>query len=213
MRIRAIILMLVLGAAMISCTKNDETTLVLLGEEEYVEDILKVIPEDMVKEFNKRFGIYRGSVPPNIQGEYLFAPKVRKYTNFEGVWPLTAVEPNVYMKFMDQHNRVATFIHNEEVETKTDTIYVMGRDSYFTAYYVEDVMYDYGMYEVKMKRGIIYSGRVVDAGIKNLKYASVIMDIEDESGGEVDLYPVGTYFMYEDGSAENLAERYNWYKE
>ena len=69
------------------------------------------------------------------------------------------------------------------------------------------------MYKVNIKRGVIYSGRISDEGIKYLQYASVIMDVENNSHGFIDTYPVGSYFIYEDGSYEGLAERKEWYND
>lgn len=198
---------------MVSCTKNNDTTLTFLGEEEYVEDIVKVIPQNVRDVFKKRFGeIYTGDKPPKIEGEFLFAPKKRDTSNVSpNVWPVDVYEPNVYLKFMNQHNKVVTFIHNEQTETVTDTVYVMGHDSYFTVYYTENKKMDYGIYDVRVKRGIIYKGRITDDGIRNLRYASVIMDVVDSSNGALNLYPAGSFFLYYD--KDKISERYNWYYE
>ena len=213
-RIKLLILMAVAAVMMAGCTKNDDTTIVLLGEEEYFNEIIKVIPSDLINEFDSRFGVQKGNLPPNVEGEFVMAPKKRVYSSLsKTVWPLDIQEPNVYLKFESQNNRIAKFKHYEEFITSVDTIYVMGKDDRFTAYYVEDKLFDYGIYEVKMKRGIIYSGRVTEDGIKYLKYANIIMDVQDDSNGVIETYPVGTFFIYEDGSNNGLAERKDWYNE
>ena len=213
-RIKLLILMAVAAIIMAGCTKNDDTTIVLLGEEEYFNEIIKVIPSDLINEFDSRFGVQKGNLPPNVEGEFVMAPKKRVYSSLsKTVWPLDIQEPNVYLKFESQNNRIAKFKHYEEFITSVDTIYVIGKDDRFTAYYVEDKLFDYGIYEVKMKRGIIYSGRVTEDGIKYLKYANIIMDVQDDSHGVIETYPVGTFFIYEDGSNNGLAERKDWYNE
>lgn len=212
--IKLLILMAVAAVMMAGCTKNDDTTIVILGEEEYFNEIIKVIPSDLINEFDSRFGVQKGNLPPNVEGEFVMAPKKRVYSSLsKTVWPLDIQEPNVYLKFESQNNRIAKFKHYEEFITSVDTIYVMGKDDRFTAYYVEDKLFDYGIYEVKMKRGIIYSGRVTEDGIKYLKYANIIMDVQDDSHGVIETYPVGTFFIYEDGSNNGLAERKDWYNE
>ncbi len=212
--IKLLILMAVAAVMMAGCTKNDDTTIVILGEEEYFNEIIKVIPSDLINEFDSRFGVQKGNIPPNVEGEFVMAPKKRVYSSLsKTVWPLDIQEPNVYLKFESQNNRIAKFKHYEEFITSVDTIYVMGKDDRFTAYYVEDKLFDYGIYEVKMKRGIIYSGRVSEDGIKYLKYANIIMDVQDDSHGVIETYPVGTFFIYEDGSNNGLAERKDWYNE
>lgn len=210
-RLKLFLLMAVVAVMVASCTENDKTTIVLLGEEEYFNEIIKVIPKDLINEFDLRFGVQKGNLPPNVEGEFVMAPKKRVYSTLsKTVWPLDVQEPNLYLKFEDQNNRVAKFKNYEEFVTPVDTIYIMGKDDRFTAYYIENKLFDYGIYEVKMKRGIIYGGRVTEDGIKYLKYANVIMDIQDDSNGAIETYPVGTFFIYEDGSYEGLAERKDW---
>lgn len=192
-----------------SCTKNDETTITLLGQEKYIDDIIDVIPDTLLTVFNNNFRIHRGYIPPNVEGAYRFSPKKRKISSVpQQYWPLSTIEPDVDFKFEDQHNRMATFSHYEELTTKTDTVYVIGHDTYFTTYYIEDINLDYGFGEVKYKRGIIYSGRMKKNGIGTLAYASIIMEVEDYTNGHVDTYPVGSFFLYEDG--DGLAEEIEW---
>ena len=204
-----------------SCTKNDDTTLTLLGSEGYVvnydkylHDILSAIPSSQVNAFKEKLRLYEGNIPPKVEGEYVVAPKNRVASNVAASnWPLNVHEPNVYLKFSDQHNRVASMIHYEEFITEIDTVYLRGSGERFVAYYIEDKEIEYGMYKVNIKRGVIYSGRISDEGIKYLQYASVIMDVENNSHGFIDTYPVGTFFIYEDGSYEGLAERKEWYND
>ena len=201
------------------CTKNNVSTMTLLGEEEYVVDydryfnsIINAIPANYRQEFNQRLRIFDGNIPPKVEGEFIFTPKQRVYSNVKNQnWPLNVLEPDVKLKFVDQHNRVATLYHYEQYLTETDTIYLKGDAERFTAYYIETKDFDYGMNKVIIKRGIIYSGRVNEDGIKYLQYASVIMDVKDSSHGLVDTYPVGTFFIYEDG--DGIARREDWYEE
>lgn len=210
-RLKVFILMAVATIMMVGCTENDKTTIVILGEEEYFNEIKKVIPKDLINEFDMRFGLQTGNLPPNVEGEYVMAPKKRVYSTLSTVeWDTAVHEPNLYLKFEDQNNRVAKFKNYEEFVTSVDTIYIMGKDDRFTAYYIEDKKFDYGIYEVKIKRGIIYGGRVTEDGIKYLTYANVIMDVQDDSNGAIETYPVGTFFIYEDGSYEGLAKRKDW---
>ena len=198
---------------MTNCTKNEDSTIILLGEEQYIDEIINVIPDSLIGVFTQYVKIHKGYIPPNIQGEYAFTPKERVYTNATTPWPLEVVERDVMLKFSEQHNRKATFLHYEQIRTETDTVYVIGHDSYFSVYYQENVLLDYGLYEVKIKRGIIYSGRLMSDGIRNLFYASIIMDVDDESNGTGAYLtqPVGTFFIYKDG--DGVAEKYDWYED
>ena len=80
------------GMLFASCTKNDENTIVLIGEERYIDDILTVIPDTLKPTFDAIFGnIPEGPVPPKIEGSYVVDPKQRVSTNVD-YWPLTVIE-------------------------------------------------------------------------------------------------------------------------
>ena len=48
---RFAILLFVPLSMLFSCTKNDSSTIILLGTESYVDDILDVIPDSLVNTF------------------------------------------------------------------------------------------------------------------------------------------------------------------
>ena len=205
-------LLLAGGMAMTSCTKNDTSTIVLIGTEYYIDDILSVIPDTLQSKFFAAFGsIPEGPVPPKIEGSYVIDPKQRVSSNVDG-WPLNAIEPNVYLRFVGQHNGVAAMDLNEATETLTDTVFVCGHDRAFTVYFIEDKAYDMEIdnhtYHARMKRGVVMKGEVTDRGLSNLRYATIVMETEDDSGGLIGQYANGSYFIYKDG--DGLAENQEW---
>lgn len=200
------------GMALTSCTKNDTTTISLIGTEYYVDDILSVIPDSLETKFLSDFGsIPDGPVPPKIEGSYMMNPKQRVSSNVQE-WPLQAVEPNVYLRFSKQHNGIVTMDLNEATETMTDTVFVCGNGSAFTVYFIEnkayDVQVDNHTYHVRMKRGIVMKGAVSDRGLSNFRYATIIMETEDDSGGLIGQYENGSYFIYKDG--DGTVENQEW---
>lgn len=200
------------GMAFASCTKNDENTIVLIGEERYIDDILTVIPDTLKPMFDAVFGtIPQGPVPPKIEGSYVVDPKQRITSNVS-TWPLTVIEPNVYLRFSDQHNGVVAMDLNEATEQLTDTVFVMGHHNEFTVYFVEDKAYDVPFngqsFHVKVKRGVIMKGTMNDYGMANYSIASIIMEAGDDSGGLLGQYPPGSFFVYRDGNG--LAENFDW---
>ena len=200
------------GMMFASCTKNDENTIVLIGEERYIDDILTVIPDTLKPMFDVVFGsIPQGPVPPKIEGSFVVDPKQRVSSNVS-VWPLTVIEPNLYLKFSDQHNGVVAMDLNEATEQLTDTVFVMGHNKDFTVYFVEDKSYDVPFNEqsfhVRVKRGVIMKGTMNDYGMANFSIASIIMEAEDDSGGLLGQYAPGSFFVYRDGNG--LAEYLDW---
>ena len=146
------------GLMLASCTKNDESTIVVIGTEYYIDDILTVIPDSLQTQFMASFGeIPRGAVPPKIEGSYVVDPKARTASNVSD-WPLQIVEPNTYLRFDRQHNGIAVLDLNEATEQTTDTVFVMGNGSKFTVYFIEDKNYQMPVngqtFQVWMKRGV-----------------------------------------------------------
>ena len=196
-RLRHIMALFFVALVFHACTKNDDTTLILLGTEAYVEDILNAIPDTLRDTFEQRFGeIPQGYKPPKIEGDFVVAPKQRCYSNVAN-WPLDVVEPNMYMHFSDQHNSVVVFTLAEATNTFTDTVFVVGHNDMFTVYYQEVKEMTIKNDNVVLKRGIIIKGEMCDDGIRNLYFANIVMDVITNSG--VPLVERGQFFIYKDG--------------
>ena len=205
-------LLLAGGLVLTSCTKNDESTIVLIGTEYYIHDILSVIPDSLQTRFLSEFGtIPNGPVPPKIEGSYVMDPKQRLSSNVEG-WPLDATEPNVYLRFSKQHNGIVAMDLNEATETFTDTVFVCGNGRAFAVYFIENKAYDvvvnHHNYHARMKRGVVMKGEVVEGGLSNFRYATIIMETEDDSNGLIEQYPNGSYFIYKDGDGKAVSQEW-----
>ena len=205
-------LLLAGGIALSSCTENEDTTIVPIGTEYYIDDILSVIPDSLETRFLSEFGnIPEGPVPPKIEGSYKMNPKQRLGTNIAG-WPLHAVEPDVFLRFSGQHNELIKLELNEATENLCDTVFVCGNGNAFAVYFIEDKEYDVAMssstFHVRMKRGVIMKGKMMDDGIADFRYATIIMETQDDSQGLIGQYPNGTYFIYKDGNGK--AENFDW---
>lgn len=207
-------LLMTCGLALTCCTKNGENTIVLIGTEYYIDDILSVIPDSLQTSFSADFGsIPEGPVPPKIEGSYVVDPKHRVSSNLtEYEWPLQTVEPNMYMRFANQHNGIVKMDLNEATETVTDTVFVCGNGSAFAVYFIENKSYEIELggqtYHAKVKRGIVMKGQVIEDGLKDFRYATIIMKSEDDSNGLIAQYPQGSYFIYKDG--DGLAKSEVW---
>lgn len=199
MKISKLIIPIVALFLFSNCTKNDNTTVVLLGEESYVEDMLSVIPDTLLDVFDTHFGgIYNGLIPPNIEGDFLMTQKQRVFSNITEGWPLDVIEPDVTLSIYNQENRIATLNITEGTETVTDTVYITGVDNHFAVYYTEDKVLSYLGYETIIKRNVIFKGEISEYGIRNLFMASIIADVIDNSNGALFQYNVGDFFIYKD---------------
>ena len=207
--IKVIILGSLFSLLLLSCTKNDDTTVILLGEEAYIEKITDVIPDTLQHVFEEYFGtIPSGYIPPNVEGEYIISPKQRIFSNVpEDNWPLDIIEPDINITMSKQHNRECILQLKEATETLTDTVYITGYDNLFTVYYTEEKTLQHSGYEHYITRNVIFKGEMTDYGIKNLKIASIIVNADDNSHGNIIQYKRGDFFLYEDG--DNLSEKIN----
>lgn len=196
-RLRHIAALFFVALVFHTCSKNDVSTLVLLGTESYVEDILNAIPDTLRDTFEQRFReIPQGYKPPKIEGNFVVAPKQRCFSNIV-TWPLDVVEPNMYLHLSDQHNSVVVFTLAEATNTFTDTVYIIGHDDKFTVYYQETKEMTMNNDNVVLKRGIIIKGEMCAEGMRNLYFANIIMDVIGDT--DVPLVERGQFFIYKDG--------------
>lgn len=180
-----------------ACTKNEDSTIIILGTESYVKDILEAIPDSLRNVFEQQFGeIPQGYVPPKVEGDFVIAPKRRCYSNVT-TWPLDVVEPNMSLHFTNQHNRVVEIHLTEAMDMFTDTVYVTGYDNFFTVYYQEYKSIVIDGDDAMIKRGIIIKGEMCDDGMKDLYFANIIMDVTGVVSD--DLVKPGQFFIYRDG--------------
>ena len=204
-------LLLAGGMSLVSCTKNDKTTIVPVGTEYYIDDIFSVVSDSA---FWAAFRPYpEGPIPPKIEGSYVVGPVQRVGSNMPAAdWPLQIVDPNIYLDFSEQQNGLVVMEMNETSDHVTDTVFVMGHDLDFTVYCIEDkeiedFVYQDISYRLKVRRGVVMTGtvdtvmvegKVNPKGFANFRMATIIMDMESEPEG-APLQPSGSYFIYKDG--------------
>ena len=207
-------LLMVVGVAISSCTKNDDTTIALIGTEYYIDDILSVIPSSVQTQFLADFGsIPKGPVPPKVEGSYVMSPKQRVNSSLgAGNWPLNIIENNTWLRFTNQHNGIVEMDLNDAVETVTDTVFVCGNGNAFAVYFIENKAFEMEIdgqtIHARVKQGVVMKGQVVEEGLSDFRYATIIMESEDDSNGLIGLYDSGTYFIYKDG--DGIAKNEEW---
>lgn len=210
--IAALAILMMGGMVLTSCTKNDDNTIALIGTEDYIDDILSLIPDSLQTRFLAEFGsIPEGFTPPKIEGSYVMDPKLRVNSNVAG-WPLQPLEPNMYLRFSNQHNGIVKMDLNESTETVTDTVFVRGNGSAFAVYIIEDKAYEIEFnnqtFHARIERCVVMKGQVTADGLKDFRYATIIKDTEENANGILGLYDKGSYFIYRDG--DGIARNQDW---
>lgn len=210
------------GIVLGSCTKdNDNTnnssnkTIVPIGTEDYIVDILSIIPDSLETKFFREFGtIPEGFVPPKIEGSYKMNPKQRVSSNYPGFSTNVDEENDVYVRFTEQINELVKLDlkEDENVEVHTDRVFVRGDGDAFVAYCVENKKIEPVLnevtYHVEIERAIVMKGRITSDGISDFRYATIILDSEDDYNGVTASLEKGYYYIYKDG--DGIAEKFDW---
>ena len=201
------------GLALTSCTKNDDNTIALIGTEYYIDDILSVIPSSVQTQFFADFdSIPKGLVPPKVEGSYVMSPKQRVSSNLDTIWPLNIIENNVWLRFSNQHNGIVKMDLNDAFETETDTVFVCGNSNTFAVYFIEnksyEIVFNGQTIHAWVKQGVIMKGQVVEDGLSDFRYATIIMESENDSNGQIEPNGIGDYFIYKDG--DGIARKEDW---
>ena len=184
-----------------SCLKEGTETIVYLGYENYIPQIEEVIPQELLKFYEDSIGeVPRGFIPPDVEGSFVINPKTRVLSNNLVSWPLEVIEPNMTISISNQHNGIiVNFDCSEATMTPTDSVYIMGHDKYFTIYFREVKEFVDEGFTTTITRAMILTGEIYQEGIRNLRYADMIIDVYDDSNGLIVQYPPGQYFIYKDG--------------
>lgn len=126
-----------LTASLTGCLKDDPKvdTIVLMGSEAYVKPVTEVIPDTLLTYIasSTDLTLYDGNTPPDVQGEYVFAPRELIKWNANQ----TPAGDSLFFRFVSQHNRVTSCDFQETGcdLMHFDTVYLMGNGSFFTAYF------------------------------------------------------------------------------
>lgn len=222
-------LLVVFGIMLGSCTKvsSNGETIVPIGKEYFdVEELFSGVKSSF-DTVMKKMGYYTTAnhensipqyyadlIPQNLTGSYVMDQAMLVGSNV-GSTQFPVPIPDVTINFTSQHNSIASIEFTESsITQKTDTVFIMGNDNLngFTAYFIEkkefEQAYNGQTYHVEIKRGIIMCGTVTPDGLSGFeapiggsgfRYASIIMDWDDNSHGVLPKYEPGTYMIYEEG--------------
>lgn len=173
----------------------------MLETNPYIHPIEEVIPQELLGVFDSLdVTLPEGYIPPNIQGKYVFGKKEFCLSNY---YDLSYDTVNVVFNFYDQHNGVVIADVDESGEAHTDTAFIMGKDNKFTLYmrqHRDDIVFMGFTFEIT--RSMVITGEVAGEGdnksLKNLYYGTYINDASDSSGGMVEYYKPGRWFVFKD---------------
>ncbi|MDD4141545.1 MAG: hypothetical protein PHR20_01960 [Bacteroidales bacterium] len=196
-----VILGIIISVLCCSCSKNNDTTIILLGTESYIPTVREVIPSSLI---NKVGVINEGTVPPKIEGEYIISPYILKSST---VWydVVGEVRADRYLRFTAQHNGICGYDTRQYSESAhCDTVYISGSGSAFSVYFIEHRTDTVNGTTAEI--AVLISGNVSATGITNLIYGWMLRDKYDPNGI---MLPRNSIRVFED--EDGLASRETWY--
>ncbi|MBP5573301.1 MAG: hypothetical protein J6X40_03950 [Bacteroidales bacterium] len=173
-------------------------TIVVLGSESYVIPMWELIPDTLQQAFFDDFGIVpdEGYFPPSIEGAYRIGRKQFVASSLHYDLSDTL---DMYLKVVDQHNRVARVEFYEGGSVWTETAFVAGTGQQFSLYFVETrELTSYGTTHAH-DRFVLFTGSIGADGIRNLRFGSMILSAANGEDQYVGAFIPGWYFIYKDG--------------
>lgn len=169
-----------------------------------------VVPEDIQDEIDDWMPIYKGTNPPIIEGTYFIDPYACVYCEDYGSGGYASGEiiSSYIIRFYNQNIANNTISMDEASvsgrDTKTGTgAFISGEGNYFTAYF-NTVGQSSG---ISTKTAVVISGEKSEEGIKNLKYAFVMVDKGDDPDHL--LMEEGIFRVFEDADGISYPTTWN----
>ena len=192
-------LAMVMALSMVSCGSDDKDD---NGGQKDTR-ISSVVPTEYRNKLERYIEIYDGVNPPNVEGVYLSSPTVLVYTS-DNVFEPGKTFADKYYKFENQNSTNNTIDYQAKQSTAIQTgngAFISGSGNNFTIFFNSTERDG----EITTKMALIVSGTKTSEGIRNLKYAFVMLDKYDPNNKKMD---VGTYRVVKDG--DGISEPASW---
>ena len=162
-----------------------------------------VVPQEYRTQMERYIEIYDGVNPPNVEGVYLSSPTVLVYTS-DGVYEPGHKFADKYYKFENQNMSTNTIDYEAKQSSTIQNgsgAFISGDGNNFTIFFNSTGRDG----EITTKTALVVSGTKTSEGIKNLKYAFVMLDKYDPNDVKMD---VGAFRVIKDG--DGISEPASW---
>ena len=180
-----------------ACLKDNPNngTIVLMGTESDVKPIDQVIPDTLLKFLGNSQAMHMqaltlatGNTPPDVQGEYAFAPA--ELFAYNDTHP--APGDTIFFRFHDQHNRLVgcDILEDDHTRKSIPVAYLMGNGDAFVAYFT--VAYERKPMESEdftytLTRGYLITGKVSSGGIDEALIACINISVDFDASSSSSL--------------------------
>lgn len=190
------------------CNRDQTITTVINIAAEVDTRIDDVVPEYIQDKIEEYIPIYKGVNPPSVEGAYRIEPFECLYCEDYGdggYAPGTIVVPQD-IRFYNQNQKDNTIgyegYEGDSYESAPSGAFISGSGNYFTIFFNTTGV----SYGINVKTALVISGEKTAGGIKDLKYAFIM--VEKGSDPNNKLMKEGVFRIFLDG--DYLAENYPW---
>lgn len=189
------------------CNRDQTVTTVITVTAQIDNRIDDVVPKDIQEKLKNYIEIYRGVNPPNVEGAYFIDPFVTVYCEDQGNggYDPGDIVMSMDARFYNQDIR-NNIINYEAYSGSSHEVgtgaFISGSGNYFTIFF-NTVGVSSG---ISTKTALVISGEKTSSGIKNLRYAFILVDKGSDPSNK--LMKKGVFRVFEDG--DKLAKKTNW---
>lgn len=197
------------------CNRNQTITSVIRIASETDNRLENVVPDEILIKVEQYMPIYRGVNPPNIEGAYALNPMHVIYCEDGGLAQGASVYP-MNIRFYGQDREINTISYealtiygstDSRRESASDA-FVSGTGKYFTFYCNGNGVYSSSdlTQTVDYKTALVISGEKTSSGIRNMKYAFIMVSKSSDPDNKV--MKEGTFRVF--GDPDYLSENIEW---
>ncbi|MBR6282797.1 MAG: C10 family peptidase [Muribaculaceae bacterium] len=170
--------------------------------------INNVIPKELRDKMAPYMPIYDGNTPPNIEGEYFNSPLALVYDS-SNQYDVGDIFADMYLKFSNQ-DMLNNTLDYDEVQGSSETTgkgcFISGMGNNFTVFFNAVGVSHYSDYDITTNEALVISGTKDEQGIRDLRYAFVMVDKTDDPHPYI--VPAGVFRVF--GDQDGLSEFTTW---
>lgn len=202
------------SVSIVSNAENGTQYLSLVGKTTSPR-IEQVVPDEIRDKMGPYITIYEGNNPPSIEGVFVMDPPEVVYDTTNSYSAGEQGFIPVYMKFSNQNTTQNTLDYEERgvdsdgkitSESSGPGAFISGDGNNFSVFFSTKGVNHRDGYDVKTRTSLVISGTKTDSGIKDVRYAFVM--VEKENDINHDIMNVGEFRVFKDG--DGLAKNSSW---
>lgn len=177
--------------------------------------IEQVVPDSIRDRMDPYIPIYEGNNPPAVEGVFLIDPAEIVYDTTNNYNAGDQGFTPIYLKFSNQSITQNTIDYEEKdvnnagkivSESSGPGAFISGEGDNFSVFFSTSGVNHRDTYDISYKTSLVISGTKTSSGIKDIRYAFVMVDKKNDK--EHDIMNVGEFRVFKDG--DGLATTASW---